>query len=188
MSAPRPQDEFREFQLSDSSDEASVPSSLRGGLPSSLLSEIQRDLNPPALLVFTKLFGIHAATSVMTLAVCPQFGFRTFGEGMGLMHYFMGFGEHGCLIACGIFFTGMSLLIAGLVLRGEELRTIRQNRAVGMAALTLLSLGFFTMARWYSGATFLVGISLTLAWLAGAFLGSVGSLELTWRVRFRPAR
>ncbi len=178
MSAPKHQEEFRQFQAG----EASAPSPL-----SDVFSEVHRDLNPPALLVFTKLLGIHAVTSVATLAVCPQFGFRTFGEGMGLMHYFMGFGEYGCLVACGIFFTGMSLLIAGIVLRGEELRTIRQNRAVGMAALTLLSLGFFTMARWYSGATLLVGISLTVAWIVGALLGSLSSLELTWRLRFRHA-
>lgn len=142
-----------------------------------VIAQVHADLNPSSVRVFSKLLGIHAATSLATLAVCPQFGVG-FGQSMGLMTYFMELGPYGCLVACGSFFTGVSLLIASLVLRGEEIRRIRQNRLLELGALTLLSLGFFFMLD----AQFVFG--LTLAWFLGAVLGSAAALEMGWRLRF----
>lgn len=144
-----------------------------------IFAAVYRDLRPGALSVFSKLLAIHFVTALITLSICPQFGFRIVGEGMGLMHLFMGLGTYGCLAACGAFFTGTSLLIAGLSLRGEELRKIRENRWLGLGVLTLLSLGFFIMID----AELIFG--LTLTWFVGAMLGSLGILELTWWLRFQ---
>ncbi len=143
-----------------------------------LSSTVHRDLNPSPYVVFSKLLAIHFATAVLTLSICPQFGIRLLGDGMGLMHYFMSFGTYGCLVACGAFFTGTSVLAAGLLLRGEELRKIRQNRWLELGTLVLLSLGFFVM----KDAELIFGI--TLAWTLGALLGSLAVLELTWMLRF----
>lgn len=148
-------------------------------IPSRLMSEVSQDLNPSPFAVFSKLLGIHFISALVTLSICPQFGFRTYGEGMGLMHYFMNLGEYGCLIACGAFFTGTSLAIAGFTLRGEEMRAIRKNRILSSAALALLSIGFFFMLD----AEFIFGLSA--AWLLGAILGSVLAMEAAWTYRFR---
>lgn len=144
-----------------------------------VLTRVRMDLNPSPFRVFSKLLAVHALTAVVTLSLCPQFGFRLFWDGMGLMHYFMALGPYGCFVACGSFFTGMSLLIACLVLRGEEIRKIRQNRWLELGALTLVSLGFFVMVS----AEVIFGIAV--AWLVGALVGSVLSLELGWMLRFR---
>ena len=164
--------EYQEFLKSSDS----VPSSR---VSSIILEKVHTDLNPSPFKVFSKLLLIHSLTAVVTLSVCPQFGFRILGEGMGLMHIFMAFGQYGCVIACGSFFTGMSLLMGSLVLRVEEIRKIRQNRWLELVLLTLLSLGFFVMMD----AELIFG--LTVAWFLGAMLGSAATLELGWMLRLK---
>src|SRR5688572_3507647 len=109
------------------------------GIADSILARVQQELNPGVWAVFSRLSMIHFFSAILTLSVCPQFGFRVFGEGMGLMHVFMSLGDTGCAIACGGFFLGTSLLIAGFVLKGEEVRTIRTNPVLELGSLTLLS-------------------------------------------------
>lgn len=144
-----------------------------------IFASVRTDLNPNAYWLFAKLLMIHTVTAVATLSVCPQFGFRILGEGMGLMHVFMAFGTYGCFVACGSFFMGTSLLIASLALKAAEIQKIRRNRWLMTGALTLLSLGFFTMA----GPELV--FSLTMPWLLGSLIGSVLTLEFGWFLRER---
>ena len=144
----------------------------------SILARVRMDLNPPVIKVFSKLIVIHSLTAAVTLSICPQFGFRIFGEGMGLMHVFMNLGPYGCMLACGAFFTGLSLLIAAMTLKAEEVRKIRSHRLLSLGALTLLSLGFFIMVDKE------IVFSLAATWFTGSILGSWITLELGWRLRF----
>jgi hypothetical protein len=146
-------------------------------LTEAILARVREDLNPNGILVFSKLVGIHTLSAIVTLSICPQFGFRLFGEGMGLMHSFMALGTYGCMIACGGFFTGLSLLAAVMVLKPREIKVIRQNRLLALGGLTFLSLGFFIMVD----AEIL--LSLAVAWFAGAFVTSLLTLELGWHLK-----
>lgn len=181
MSASSHDPEFRKFI----SAEPSASPLLR---PTALFTEVHRDLNPAPGNVFLKLIAIHVVTSIATLSICPQFGFRLFGEGMGLMHYFMALGERGCLVACGTFYMGATLAVAGFILRGEELRTIRQNRALVLGALALLTFGVFVMADAAFELQLALGFSFTVAWFVGTAIGGLGFLEASWRFRFQMAR
>jgi hypothetical protein len=138
-----------------------------------IYAQVERDLNVSAWGVFSKLSLIHAGSALFTLSICPQFGFRAFGEGMGLMHYFMSLGTVGCPLACGAFFLGMSLLLATLILSAQELRVLRSHRWAGLGALTLLSLGFFLMADPVD-----IVASFAIAWVFGAVVGGYLVLEL----------
>src|SRR5687767_5551446 len=89
-----------------------------------ILAQVTQDLSPKPGKVFSRLLIIHCLTAVVTLAVCPQFGIQLVGEGMGLMKFFMALGKYGCVLACGSFFTGLSLLVASQVLRPEEVKVI----------------------------------------------------------------
>lgn len=144
-----------------------------------IFASVRTDFNPNAYWLFAKLLMIHTVMAVATLSVCPQFGFRVLGEGMGLMHVFMAFGTYGCFVACGSFFMGTSLLIASLVLKSGEIQKIRRNRWLMTGTLTLLSLGMF----------FMVGpelvFSLTMPWFFGSLIGSIVTLELGWQLRVR---
>lgn len=146
-----------------------------------ILQSVSRDLNPNAWKVFAKISLIHLSVGIVTLSLCPQFGVRVFGEGLGLMKYFLHLGTYGCMAACGAFFIGMSLLVGAFMLRPEELRKFRENQWLGLAAMILLSLGVFIMAN----AEILMGFAV--AWFMGSFLGGWGAMELAWKLRVQRA-
>ncbi len=147
-----------------------------------IYARVRADLGLSATAVFTKMVAIHVLSGLVTLSICPQFGFRVFGEGMGLMHYFMRFGSTGCMLACGAFFTGLSVMSAALVLGREEIQRVRNHRLLNLGSLTLLSLGFFIMVD----AQLLFGLAAT--WIVGSLAGSWLSLELGWFLRFGRSR
>jgi len=147
-----------------------------------VIAVVHRDLSPHAALVFCKLFAVHAGTAIGTLSLCPQFGIRVFGEGPGLMGYFMRFGHLGCMVACGFFFLASSIAVASLVLRPEELRVIRNHRGFELGSLAVLSLGFF-----FALAPELI-LEVAIAWLMGAIAGALFALEVGFRIRIRPLK
>jgi len=152
--------------------------------PPKILSEkiflqVAADLHPSPWSVFTKLSLLHFISALVTLSICPQFGFRLAGSGPGLMEYFMIFGHVGCFFACGTFFLGTSLLLAVLTLKTEELSTIRSHRWVQVLSLIFLSLGFFIMLQ-----TEIV-FGFAGAWIFGTIFGSMSMLELGWTLRKR---
>lgn len=56
---------------------------------SKFLGDIKKRLNPDLRYIIAKLFGIHTLTTIITLTICPQFGFQFFKTSLNLMHYFM---------------------------------------------------------------------------------------------------
>lgn len=142
-----------------------------------IFARVQNDLNPSPWKVFAKLSIIHFLSALVTLSICPQFGVRALGEGMGLMHYFMSLGTYGCMVACGSFFLGSTVLVAMLLLRPEEVRVIRSHRLSELGTLTGLSMGFFLMLE----VEFVLGFFL--AWALGSFAGGVLTLEAGWSIR-----
>lgn len=151
-------------------------------LSAKLKETLKVDLNPSVSTVFTKLAGLHLIAATITLTLCPQFGVRLFAKGMGLMHVFMSLGPVGCLVACGSLFIGASFLLAGTVLKGEELRLIRNHRFLTLTTLTSFSLGFFIMLSAE------VVLHLSIAWFIGALVGGSAMLEFAWALRFKRVR
>jgi len=149
------------------------------GLSDNILKMVDTDLNPSAWSVFAKLSLIHFFSALLTLSICPQFGFRVFGSGTGLMGVFMNLGYYGCMIACGIFFLGTSFLIAVITLQSQEIKVLRKHRWVQIVSLASLSLGAFIMLD----AQIVFGFAL--AWIIGTFIGAFSVLELGWLVRRR---
>jgi hypothetical protein len=162
--------EFREFE----SGKARVPRELS----ERVRGRIHGLLHPSVAAVLGRLGLVHLASALVTLSVCPQFGVRVAGEGMGLMHWFMGLGDLGCAIACGAVFLGTSGLAAGLLLRPEEVRVIRRHRVLELGSLSLGSLGVFIMLN-------PAGIVATFAaaWVFGSLLGAAALLEAAWALR-----
>ena len=158
------QKEYQEFLATSS---ATPPVRLQ----QELFQRVNKDLNPSISRVFSKLSLIHLGTSLVTLSVCPQFGLSTFKTGLGLNHLFMQLGELGCEVACGSFFLGTTAVAATLLMRPEEIRTLRKHKYFELAALTLMSLGAFMMLN-----ASLV-LNLALAWSAGSILGGAFFFE-----------
>lgn len=169
MSKQKMQNEFQEFL---NSDKEAVPSHLS----ENMLKSVYLELNPSNLKVFIKIAFIHFVVGAATLLFCPQFGF-SLTSGMGLMHYLMKYGEHICMLGCGAFFTGTSLLVVSYALKPEEVRKLKQNGFLQLAALSTLSLG----AMLCFGAE--VVASLGLVWIVGGVVGGLATLELGWLSR-----
>ncbi|MFN7454836.1 MAG: hypothetical protein ACK5RO_09285 [Pseudobdellovibrionaceae bacterium] len=126
-----------------------------------LLGKLETAINPPLFLIHLKLVLLHFASSAVSLAVCPQFGFGYGHEGHGLMEYFMFAGPIGCQILCGSFYFLGTLMISNLVLSSFEWRKMQKNLPSMLAYLISLSLGFFWMIS--AELTF----DLVLWWILG---------------------
>jgi hypothetical protein len=163
------QKDYEEF--SSASGEA-VPVAM-----SAAISErVRSDLNPSAFRVFGKTAVIHSFVGAATLLFCPQFGV-SFTSGMGLMPYLMKYGESVCMLGCGALFTAVSLMVASLVLRPEEVRALKENEILQLATLSTLSLGAIS----FLGGE--IALTLGFVWLLGAILGGALSLEAGWVFR-----
>lgn len=148
-------------------------------LNESVLSFVRGELSPSPWKVFSKVSFIHLISALVTLSFCPQFGFRIFGEGMGLMQHFMHLGSWGCMMACGSFFLGATLVLSLFVLKPAEILALRSHRIATLGALVLLSLGFFIMVD----ADHIL-FSIASAWALGSMLGGIAVLELGWILKF----
>lgn len=162
--------QFDEFLLSG---ELNPPESLTRRI----FAHVRRNLNPSPWMIFSKLSVLHLMSSLVNLSICPQFGIRLLGDGMGLMHYFMSLGLYGCMLACGAFFMGTSALVAGIFLKREELRTLRKHQVLQVSALILLSMSGFVVAD----AEILWGFGF--AWLTGCLGAGIAILEVSWHFR-----
>lgn len=143
-----------------------------------VLGNIKKEIFPPLSTVAVKMGLIHLVSSVFTLMACPQFGLRLFFEGHGLMHYFMKAGSVACFSFCGAFYLGASFWIAKIFLGEFEWEVLRKNAVLSLGALSLLSLGTFSMMS--PELHFEAGF----VWFLGAVLS--GALPLLTRVQHRP--
>lgn len=136
-------------------------------------------LHPSPWQVFNKLAIIVLGVSLMNLAICPQFGLSYF-RNPGLVQYFMmlGLGHLGCNVICGCFFIATALLVAVIILRPEELRVLRKTKFLQITAVSALTLSAFVAL----GAD--VFLPIGTAWLIGAIVGGVLTIEAGYWIRF----
>ena len=144
-----------------------------------ILNEIHGRLHPKLSHVILKLFSIHLMTAVITLSVCPQFGMKFFKIPVNLMTSFMVFGMPACYFLCGLFFTTTSITMAAIILKRDEIRSLKYNKILATSALILSSVGFFFIM---SPNFFL---EFSMLWLIGAITGVVMTLEFSAKVLAR---
>jgi len=172
----RQRDWLREYHAFESASKVRPPAVLSREIKSIFWG----DLNPSVARVFAKLVVIHFVAGTLTLLFCPQFGIALFERTHALIEFFLHFGEHGCMIACGAIFLGSTGLVAGFLLRLEEIRVIRKTKFLQLALLALLSLGCFLA---FSEQERAMPIGLALAWLVGSVAGGFFSIQLGWKLR-----
>lgn len=132
--------------------------------PQDLLAQINRDLLPTSQSVLLKLTLVHLFSSLATLTICPQFGFRLLGTGHGVMNYFMPLGSFACFFLCGVLYFGSTVLAAAFIFSRPEWRVFYAKFLPFSLGLTLVSLMVFTAIA----QSFF--ISLSLLWLAGCLI------------------
>jgi len=139
--------------------------------PESRTSDRASGLSKIRLSLFLKILFIHLVSAGVTLTFCPQFGIRVLGEGMGISHYFMQFGEEVCGLFCGGIFLSSSVILSVFFLSTGDWALLRSRKWIFVAALVLLSVGVFKIMN---GEFFL---SFTIAWILGALGLGVASIE-----------
>ena len=142
-----------------------------------VMDMVSNDLLPAPMKVYSKFTLVEAASGLLTLTLCPQFG--------------LGFGRHNELLhslhaattpvifylLCGLFFVLLGAGISGLILNRAEIRTVGNKK--------------FTYFAIYSVLAYLILIVLgsevfvlsSLIWIMGAFLGNVLCFETVIRLR-----
>ncbi len=139
---------------------------------------IAKDLNPSGIKIFAKLCLCTIIGGLLSLALCPQFGFGITHHSSFLMHFFEGLGETWCTIVCGAIFLGVSTAFAGLILGIEEIRVIHRKKFLQIPCVALLVLSAFVCA----GAEVL--ISYAILWWVGAVIAGLATFEASSAVRF----
>ncbi len=153
-------------------NEKKIPSAL----DDKILEKIKNELQPNMLHLLLKVFLIHLVTAVFTLAVCPQFGFKTFNVDINLMHSFMFLGMPFCYLLCGVFFTACSVISASLILKRDEIRALRFQKIASTLLMVLTSVSFFIIMKPE------LFVEFSIMWLIGAVLGTTLTLEISGRV------
>jgi hypothetical protein len=167
--------EYREF-LGSGSHEVPIEETTRVTL------RMKRLLDPNPWLVFVKVLVIHALVGSLSLSICHQFDLNPFQTSRSLADWLMSIGGHGvCMIGCGVFFVGSSVLASGYFLTLEESRALRRTGFPQTFALAGLSLGLFMT----------VGAELALTfsglWLLGALIGGFVAAETVWKFKYMRA-
>lgn len=159
--------EYTEFIQSD-----------RAHVPSNVFINIKQKLFPNPWIVLGKIFGIHSIVGFLSLAICNQFGLNPFGTDRSLMDWFMNIGGHNfCMVACGVFFMMTTYLLANVILKLEELETIRFHKWLQTGLLGLVSLAAF----YFFGAEMVV--TFAALWILGAFIGGLVAIEGSYFLR-----
>ena len=139
-------------------------------------SMIHARLHPNKTQLIMKVFIIHLITALITLSLCPQFGFKLFKLPINLMYSFMVFGMPVCNFLCGLFFTATSMIVAAVALKRDEIRVLRYQKTLTTSILILSSIGFFSIMNPN------LFLEFSLLWLVGAIVGIVLTLEVSSRI------
>lgn len=163
--------EFAEFSNAES---VQVPEDLSRKIQ----AKLRPLLHPSAVSVFGKIFAIHMAVGLLSLAVCHQFGLNPFRTSFSLDQWFMEVGGHSfCMIACGFFFVVLTFAAASVILSVEELKALKRNGFLQSSALGMSSLALL----YFFGAEFV--LSMAGLWLLGALVAGLLTTEMSWKIR-----
>jgi hypothetical protein len=137
-----------------------------------IIQKIKSKIKPDIKNIFLKLFLVHLSVALFTLSVCPQLGVSSFKTNLNFSHAFLAFGDKGCELFCGFFFTSASIAVSFLFLTRDEVRFLRFNKTYLASVFILCSIGFLLM---FNSQLF---VELSILWLLGTFIGVIGTLEI----------
>lgn len=150
-------------------------------LSQSVLSRVSLALNPSSAFVLKKLLAIHLVTGLLSLLICPQFGFGPIGGGHGIMSFVMQLGDWVCAAFCGAFFLGSTALVSLFVLKPEEARVVHRAALWQFPLITVFSFAALMGARGMTAS--LPSFNYSVLWGIGAAIAAVGIFEIGYRLQ-----
>ncbi len=146
-------------------------------LDGAVLNMVRKELRPALWKVYGKLTLVEATAGLLTLTICPQFGF-----GLGQHNQFL-HALHSSTppavfyLLCGLFFVLIGATLGGLLLNRAEIRTIGRSRYFYFAVYSVLA---FLLLLALGTEAFVVS---SLVWILGALLGNILGFEAAIRLR-----
>ena len=162
--------EFAEFANAD-------PAKPSNDVDRTVLDMVANDLLPSPMKVYSKFTLVEAASGLLTLTLCPQFGFG-FGQHNEFLHSL-----HASTpplvfyLLCGLFFVLLGAGMSGLVLNLAEIRSVGNKRFPYFAIYSVLA---YLVLIMLGTEVFVIS---SLVWILGAFLGNVLGFEAVTRLR-----
>lgn len=141
--------------------------------------KIRQLLNPSLSQISVKILTVHLFLGFLAFAICPQFGFKYFGEGIGLHRYFMIFGHEVCMVLCGMLLFGITYSASVSILTLGEIRKFNEYKGLITFLLTLITLTPFLIMR----SPALPSIQEVLNWVFGAFSGGILLFEISSKLK-----
>ncbi len=136
-------------------------------LTQNILSQIQENLKPKAIVIFLKLLGIHAVIGTLSLGICDQFGLNPFPTHFSLADYVSQIHHSLCMTFCGFLFIGLSSFMALVLFNKAEWLVFQKNSFLQIFCLSTISFASFL----FFGVT--ITLNMSLLWFIGAFLGGL---------------
>ena len=135
------------------------------------------ELVPHPVRIYSKLTVVEAASGLLTLAICPQFGFGFMGHDQILHSLHAVTTPAIYYLLCGVFFVLLGACLSGLVLSPAEIKVLGKEKFFYFAAYSVLA--YLALTGLGSEAFALV----SLTWIFGAFLGNLLGFETLARLR-----
>lgn len=162
--------EFSEFVEAD-------PVAPSKAVDETVTNMVGKDLLPSPMKVFGKFTLIETFSGLLTLTICPQFGF-----GLGRHNEFI----HSLhtmttpsvfYLFCGLFFVLLGAGMSGLILNHAEISTVGKDRFLFFSFYSILA---YLMLVFLGPEDFVLS---SLVWILGAFFGNVMGFEAIVRLR-----
>ena len=142
-----------------------------------IMNMVANDLQPSPMKVYSKFTLVEAASGLLTLALCPQFGFG-FGQHNEFLHSLHASTTPVVFyLLCGLFFVLLGAGMSGLILNHAEIRSIGNKKFPYFATYSVLA---YLLLIMLGSEVFVIS---SLVWILGAFLGNVLGFEAVIRLR-----
>lgn len=129
-------------------------------------------LDPKKVLL--KFFGLNLLGALLTLSICPQYGFGPYSGVTVFTNVIMSYGPIVCGILCaGIFFTGGYLLSYALLTATERKWVLRNNYSLMIPYISLVFMLGMSLKQLAPGHIHHDVTSFYVSWILAAFMVSV---------------
>ncbi len=146
-------------------------------LDGAVLNMVRKELRPALWKVYGKLTLVEATAGLLTLTICPQFGFG-FGQHNQFLHALHSSTPPAVFyLLCGLFFVIFGATLGGLILNQAEIRTVGRSRYFYFAVYSVLA---FLILLALGTEAFVIS---SLVWILGALLGNILGFEAAIRLR-----
>lgn len=117
------------------------------------------------LTLFFKVTLLHLIAGIITLSICPQFGWNPFNIGHDLSQFFMQYGMWACGLFCGSIFIGTGSILKYAFL---DLKKLAPHQHQLLRNTSIISFIYLCLLMVIGKDAHFISIEFALSWFIGA--------------------